>query len=263
MPKTKTTKLFTLLATCALSAVSAPAFAAEDAEAEAAHHAEEKAESRTVTVQGLGEVMVTPDSMRANVSVRVRGPSLAQARTDAARRTRTVIMSLEGLRIQALDIQTEQISVTPVPERQPEFGEATPPRIIGYDAESRLTVTLRDVSIEQLRAQGSRILDTALAAGANSVGGVQFFLNEPREAHRLALAAAVRDAEANAQVMAGAANVTLSGLSSLSTEVERGYAYGQAALYSMEVAGATSFPVEPGDITVTTQVIATFRFDDD
>ncbi|MRG95490.1 SIMPL domain-containing protein [Polyangium spumosum] len=260
MPKTKTTKLFALLATCALSAVSTPAFAVEDAEAEAAHHAEEKAESRIVTVQGLGEVMVTPDSMRTSVSVRARARTLAEAREEAGTKTQAVLTALEGLGIQALQVRTVEISVSPIHERQRE-GDDTPPQIIGYEAESRLSVALRNVEVDVLRAQGSRILDTALAAGANVVGGVQFFLNEPREAHRLALVAAVRDAQQNADVVAGASDVTLTGLKTISTETVQSYGYAQQAMISEDmVTSVGGFPVEPGEIQVSAQVTATFLF---
>lgn len=256
---TKTTRIFVLLATCVMSAVSMPAFAVEDADTEPAN-SEEEAESRRVTVAGLGEVMVEPDSMRTSVSVRARAETLSQARAEAGTKTRAVLQALEGLGIQALQVRTVEITVNPILERQA-VGDDTPPRIIGYEAESRLSVALRNVSIEELRALGSRILDTALAAGANVVGGVDFFLNEPREAHRLALAAAVRDAQENAKVVADTANVTLSGLHTITTVAAESYGYAQQAMMSDALETSVSgFPVEPGEIRVTTQVTASFLF---
>ncbi|MDI1445575.1 SIMPL domain-containing protein [Polyangium sp. 6x1] len=264
----KTTKLFALLATCMMSVVSANAFAdASAAQANAEEDTEDQAvtvtvaAAQTVTVVGLGEVMVMPDSLRTSISIRARAETLAEARAEAARKTRAVMQALEELRIQDLQVRTAEITVTPIPERQPEVGESTEPRIIGYQADSTLSVALRGVGREVLRVQGPRILDSALGAGANVVGGIDFFLSKPREAHRLALAAAVRDAEENAKVMAGAASIELRAHRTLSTEVATSIDYAQQALYSgaME-AGTVEFPVEPGEIRVTAQVTVSFEF---
>jgi len=257
---TRTQNLFALVAACVMSAFSAPTVTAQAADVEPAD-SENDESSRLVTVAGLGEVMVQPDSLRTSVSIRARAATLAQARAEAGSKTRSVIQALERLRIEALQVRTVEITVTPILERR-EPGDETPPGIIGYEAESRLSVALRDVSLEDLRTLGPRILDTALGAGANVVGGVDFFLNEPRDAHRLALAAAVRDAEANAKVMAGAANVTLSELKKLSSEVAESFGYmQQSAVYEDSAeTSVTGFPVEPGEIQVTTRVTASFLF---
>ncbi|MDI1475299.1 SIMPL domain-containing protein [Polyangium sp. y55x31] len=253
----KATRFLALFATCMLSAVSTPAFA-DDAANQA--DAEEHAEARTVTVAGLGEIMVAPDSLRTSISIRARAATLAEARTEAASKTQSVMNALEALRIQDLQVRTVEITVTPISERLREGDESTP-RIIGYEAESRLSVALRGVGSEVLRAQGPRILDTALGAGANVIGGLDFFLSKPREAHRLALAAAVRDAEENAKVVAGTADVQLRGLRTISTEAGQTFGYGQQAMYAGGgEAASVEFPVEPGEIRVTTQVTAKFDF---
>ncbi|HVK67943.1 MAG TPA: SIMPL domain-containing protein, partial [Polyangium sp.] len=162
---------------------------------------------------------------------------------------------------QDLQVRTVEITVTPISERQPEGGETTEPRIIGYQAESSLSVALRAVGFEALRVQGPRILDAALGAGANVVGGLDFFLSQPREAHRLALAAAVHDAQENAKVVAGAASVELRGLRTITTEAGQSFEYAQKAMYAAEdLGGEIDFPVEPGEIRVTTQVTANFEF---
>ncbi len=263
---TNTTKLskrgpwLAVVATCVMSAFSAPAFAAESQIGQQPAKAAKSAVSRTVTVAGLGEVMVAPDSLRTRISIRARAETLEQARREVASKTRSVMQALETLGIPALQVRTVEITVTPIPERQKQPDAATPPRIIGYEAESTLSVALRGVAPDTLRSLGPKILDTALAAGANVVGGIDFFLSKPREAHRLALAAAVRDAEQNAKVMAGAARVKLHGLKTLSTEGGQTYEYAQQAKYGADEAGAIGFPVEPGEIRVTTQVTATFVF---
>jgi uncharacterized protein YggE len=256
-----TSKLFALLATCVMSAISAPALAAEAQAAPQSSTSSCAAVSRVLSVAGLGEVMVQPDSLRTSVSIRARAESLERARVEVAEKTQAVIAAMTALRIPSLQVRTVEITVTPIPERESQPGDTTTPRIVGYQAESTLSVALRSVASENLRVLGPQILETALASGANVVGGIEFFLSKPREAHRLALAAAMQDAEANAKVVAGAARIKLRGVKSISTESGLVYGYAQQAM-SAEVmeANAVGFPVEPGEIRVTTQVTASFVF---
>ena len=70
----------------------------------------------------------------------------------------------------------------------------------------------------------------------------------------------MRDAQENAKVVAGAANVTVSGLRTIKTVVAESYGYAQQAMVADAVETVTGFPVEPGEIRVTTQVTASFLF---
>jgi len=211
-----------------------------------------------VEVDGLGEVTLPPDSLRASVSVEVRAEKLEAARDEAAAKTRSIIQALEGLQIPSLQVRTVEISVSPIAERETERERVAPPRIIGYEATSRLSVALKGVSADVLRVEGSRILAAALSSGANATSGIRFFLSKPREAYRAALKASIADAEKNAGAIAGAAKIKLIGWRSVSTSSGMGYdAYQQVAF---DGGDSRSFPVEPGDIQVTAAVKARFRF---
>ncbi len=252
---------FVVVTTCAISAFSAPALAGVAATVQQSATVQKSAVSRILTVSGVGEVLIKADSLRTSISIRARAASLQQARAEAAGKTRAVIQALEAMKLQSLEVRTVEITVNPITERAKQPGEHESPRIIGYEAESTLSVALKGVAPDKLRADGPRILDVALAAGANVVGGIDFFLSKPREAHRLALAASVQDAAKNAQVMAGAATVKLLGLQTLSSEGGYVFEYAQqSALSGADAAGAVGFPVEPGEIRVTANVTASFQF---
>ncbi|KYF59541.1 hypothetical protein BE08_44305 [Sorangium cellulosum] len=213
-----------------------------------------------VEVDGFGTVSLRPDSLRTSVSVEVRGEDLKAARDEAATRTRSIIAALERLQIPSLQVRNVNISVTPISEGEREPASTAPPRIIGYEATSWVSVVLEGVSIDALRVESSRVLEAALSAGANQTDGIRFFLSAPREAYRAALKAAIEDAEKSADAIAKAARIKLLGWRSVSTAGEEGD--GRAFKGAAEALGstATTFPIEPEEIRVTAAVKARFRF---
>ena len=82
-------------------------------------------------------------------------------------------------------------------------------------------------------------------------------MNDRTEARRSAIAAAVQDAQANAKVVAKAANVRLVDLQSISVVQQERYGFAQ----QMKGFGsADGFPVEPGNIRVTAAVTVRVAF---
>ncbi|WP_437991084.1 SIMPL domain-containing protein [Sorangium sp. So ce145] len=233
-------------------ALAADRLAAKEPGATAKNH-----ENRTITIGGIGEVSRPADSMRTSIGVEVREKTLWAARDKAAGRSQAVLAALRGLAIPGLEIRTVDISLSPIRESHVGHEEITEPRIIGYSASSQLSVALRGASPAELQSAGSRILHAALASGANDVGGLEFFLNDRTEARRSAIAAAVQDAQANAKVVAKAANVRLVDLQSISVVQQERYGFAQ----QMKGFGsADGFPVEPGNIRVTAAVTVRVAF---
>lgn len=212
-----------------------------------------------ITVEGVGEIALPPDSLRTSVAVEVRDVKLDVARDQAARRTQEVLRALQALAIPELEARTVEVAISPITEVFLPAESVRDPRILGYSVSSRLSVALRGLPAERLRAEGARILEAALAAGANSVGGLEFFLKDSARARRMALAAAVREAEANAGVIAGAAKIKLVGLRSISAAREEP-SFVQVAQAGIGGAPSATFPVEPGDVRVTATVTIRVSF---
>jgi uncharacterized protein YggE len=251
-----------IVATCVMSVFSTQAFAGKAATTPQSVTVQKTEELRIVTASGVGEVMLMPDSLRTSISIRARAEKLEQAREEAATKTRAVIKALEGLKLQFLQVRTVDITTTPITETIKETTSQTRPRIIGYEAASTLSVALKGVAPDVLRVEGPRVLETALNAGANVVGGFSFFLSKPRDAYRQALAVSIQDAEKNATVMADAAAIRMVGLQTLSTESAQVYEYAQKAVYDSGEGGGgeVGFPVEIGEIRVTAHVTARHLF---
>jgi uncharacterized protein len=218
-------------------------------------------EEQLITTQGQGEVKILPDSLQVTVGVESEATTLVQARTQNNQKTQKTVQAIKALNIPNLVLKTQYLQVNPVQSYQE---KNRLPRIIGYRATNSLLVTVTKAGPDKLGEYGSQIVDTALNAGANNAGGIQFYLEDMQSARRQALQEAVRDARQNAQAMAEAAGVTLSGVYSLEGTPQ--YGGGPIRMYaareSMDSVAqpVPATPVEIGETTITSTVTARFKF---
>jgi uncharacterized protein YggE len=205
-----------------------------------------------IVAQGTGEVRVRPDSVRVDVGVEAQAATLDEARSQVGGAMGHVLDALHGLGVPDLTIETREIQFSPV------YGAPNgnhPPSIVGYSASNHVLVTSTHAPQDELAARSAHIVDAALAAGANSVGAVEFFLADATQAEDQALTLAVQNAESDAHTMARAANVTIVGPvwieEASATRVPRALAL---------VAATVSTPIEIGDIPIQVSVTAKFTF---
>lgn len=212
-----------------------------------------------ITTQGHGEIKVRPDSLNVSVSVETKKPTLAAARAENNQKMQAIIASLKGLNIPNLKLETQNVNVYPVQDYQ----NNKLPKIIGYQATNSLSVTVTNAAPDALGDIGSKIVDTALNVGASNVGGLNFYLTNVSAARQQALELAVKDARGNADAMARAAGVAISGLHSLEGSPQFN-TFRPAPMYTMKAARAEadtgSVPVETGENTITSDVTARFNF---
>jgi uncharacterized protein YggE len=134
------------------------------------------------------------------------------------------------------------------------------PSISGFSASNHVLVTLKSVAPDKLAAVAARVVDAALGGGADTLGGVDFFLADPSEAEDLALTRAVHNAGSDAEVIAKAAGVKLTGIVSVD-EASASRVPRFLPLDTMAYSGAaTSTPIEIGEISVTSEVTAKYAF---
>lgn len=215
----------------------------------------------TVSTQGHGEVKVRPDSLSVNVLLQTKDTKLVDARNENNRKTQAIIAALKGLKIPNMKLETQGLNVHPI--NSYEKGEMA--KVVGYQVNNGVNVTVTGASPEMLSEYGSRIVDSSLNAGANNVSGLNFFLDDPAPARGEALALAVKDARRNADVMAKAADVTITGIHSMEGSPQFGGFPQPVAMYSMKARGGAaeadaSAPVEVGETTVTSDVTIRFKF---
>lgn len=200
---------------------------------------------RTLTVNGTGHATAVPDQAVVHVGVQLTRPTADAARRKAAATTDAVIAAVLGLGIDRAAVRTETIALTAAYEYPPN----APPRRTGYEVSNRLAIIVDQID------RVAPVIDGAIGAGATTLDGLEFRLSDPAPAQAEALRAAVADARAKAEVVAG----TLGGrvgevLSVDESPPPRGPGPLMAA--KMDLA-ASATPIEPGrsEVAATVRVV--------
>lgn len=204
----------------------------------------------TVSVSGHGQVNVPPDTASVNIGVDVIKPTLGAAQEQATAQATAVIEALKAEGIADEDIQTDYFSVNILRD----YSEnADPTAITGFEIINQLRVTVRDT--DQLGA----LLDAAVSAGANSIYGVNFYVDDQTAAASEARVEAVANARAKAEELASAAGMTLGPVVAIAEGttpvVSPAFGMGRGGGMAMDA----SVPVEAGSTTVSVDVTVTYE----
>jgi uncharacterized protein YggE len=161
-----------------------------------------------ISVTGTAKVTVKPDTALVEVGAEGRARSVGDATADVGHRMRAILERVKSLGIEERDITTLVFTVEPLTAPRPSDHE--PALIVGYRAINIMQLRIRNLHAVAL------ILDTAVAAGANTVRGLVLTVSDPSGAQATARALAMRNAAARARELAQAAGVDLGDLISLS-----------------------------------------------
>jgi len=207
---------------------------------------------RSISVPGVGRVSVQPDIALLRLGVLVVRQTAAAARESAAATMTAVLEALSARGLAKKDLRTALLSLSPVTDYSPETG----PRVTGYQAANSVSVTVRDLT------SAGALIDAALAAGATSMDGLDFTVDDPSAAEEQARQLAMADAKRRAQTIAAASGVTLVGVSGV-VEGERGgapvpYPGPRAMAFKAEAADT---PVEAGSQEIVVSVTVTYAID--
>lgn len=198
-------------------------------------------EPRTVDVTGTGVVRGTPDVLDLVLGIEIRAKGAADALRRNSELLRQVIEVLRDAGVTDDDIQTAALSIWPVTN---DDGTA----VIGYSVSNTVQVTLRDLD------RAGAIIDEAATIAENEIVvlGLSFSFDDNSRLVAKARTEAVRQARAQAEQLAEAAEVTLGRLLSIdetSTPESR-------ILRSADAAGTAeaAAPIEPGSQNLSVQV---------
>lgn len=165
----------------------------------AAHGHHQQAGS--ITVVGTGMVSAVPDLVLFSVGATTSNASAALAldvNNELVSRLRGVLADHQ---ISERDVQTGRFDVSP--QYKPRRSGETQPELAGYRVNHILGVRLREPD------RIGELLDQLIAAGSNSLHGIQFSVAEPGSLLAEARTLAVGDALAKAQALASDAGVGL------------------------------------------------------
>ncbi|MFN3835331.1 MAG: SIMPL domain-containing protein [Glycocaulis sp.] len=206
-----------------------------------------------LSLSATGEVRLTPDMASVTAGAVTRADTASEALAANARQMAGVFRALEQAGIARRDIQTSNLSVSPVYAPY-DASRGSDQRIIGYEATNTVRVTVRD--LDRL----GRTIDVLVNAGANRLQGVSFAHSDPAEARDEARRRAVAELGRLRALYSEAAGIRTGRMLSLSES--GGYQpYAGAFLRAEAVAADVSTEVAPGEITISVQVEAVWAIE--
>ena len=188
-----------------------------------------------ITVTGAGDVRSTPDRATLTFGVQSRGATAAAALATNSAETRRLIAALKQAGVDAKDLETDYLDVSPRYERD------------GYSASATVTVSNQPIQ------RASRIADLSVEHGADTVSGPSLSVADTKAEYRRALALAFDDAQAKAGALAAAAGVSLGEVTSI-VEGSQPELYEATAMRALDA----KTPIEPGSQRVSAFVTVTF-----
>lgn len=204
-----------------------------------------------IITSATGEATVVPDRGHIYFAVESRAKTAAQAGADNARTQTAVIDALKAKGVSSQHITTTGYSVGP--EEEYPKGER---KLIGYIARNTVVV-----DVQKLDELGG-LIDAALGAGANNIGGISYYSTQIESVRRTALERAVSRAKGDAEVLARAAGGTLGPLIELSV-ANNGMPRPMMAMAVVTAGRAMAdapTPVEVGEQSVSVSVSARWGF---
>jgi len=211
---------------------------------------------KVIHASGSGNVIGTPDRAQVTFSVQTENADVKTAQADNAAQMSKVIDALVAAGIPRDALKTTGYNIYAI------YDDTTSgilnPKVRTYQVTNTLTVTLHDVS------RTGEVIDIAVANGVNRADSIQFMLSDAQALalRSDALRKAVANARSDADTVAGALGVNITGMGTV--DITQSYMPVAYSNYQMEVAGAAksvaTTPVQPGDVTVTAQVSVTYTY---
>jgi uncharacterized protein YggE len=225
-----------------------------------------------LTVNAEGRTLRKPDLAVFSAGVTTQGQTAAAALAENSRAMTRVIAALKAAGIAERDIQTSNLSISPVytdPNRdaimaarvsgQP-YVPPPPqvPKIIGYQASNNVSVRQRDVAIF------GKVIDSLAAAGANQINGPSFQMDQADPALDEARLDAIKNARSRAELYAQATGLRIVRILSIS---ESGGYYGPPPVVfavgerdgGMPPPPPPPAPVQAGELQMTANVTVLYE----
>jgi len=205
---------------------------------------------RTINVSGSGQAYLVPDIAYIYVGVHTEKSSASEAVDENNTQTQTMIQALRDFGIDAKDIRTTNFSIWPNDKYDPQTGQPTGQKT--YVVDNTVYVTVRN--LDKL----GDLLDTVVAAGANTVNSIQFDVADKESALKQARADAVKDAKTQASELADAAGVKLGEIQSVSFYDNQPIPMAEGKGGGGGAVAQAAVPIQPGQLTFTVTVSMTF-----
>ncbi|MFU8826907.1 MAG: SIMPL domain-containing protein [Brevefilum sp.] len=195
---------------------------------------------RSMSVSGIGRVTIVPDMATINIGVRSEAESVSEALEANNAQANALSRVLQTMGVEEKDIQTSNFNIFPNERWNPMTGEVEGRY---YVVENTVNVTVRELS------SLGEVLNAAVEAGANTIYGISFNVEDRSVAIAEARDLAIADAKAKAQAIAESAGVELGEIISINvyeTGMPYGYFDGKGAMVAAEMA----VPIAAGTLAI-------------
>jgi len=204
----------------------------------------------TFNLSAYGETRIAPDMATISLGVQTDAPTAAEALKANSTRMTQVIAALRKAGVAERDIQTSGLNLNP----QYIYEQNQPPKLNGYQASNQVTITVRDL------AKLGQAVDATVSAGANTIGGVSFGLQNPKAAEDAARLEAVKALQAKVDLYARATGYKTPRLVNLSEGGGYTPAPQPVPMYAMaKMERSDSTPVAAGELNVRVDISATYE----
>ena len=164
-----------------------------------------QAEPTTLTVRGTGVVSVAADQAQVILGVRESNSDVLVAQSTVNEKINAICTALMAAGVEQKNIGTESLYIYANYDYSTEVEQLT-----GYTATNTISITVTDIS------KVGEYIDIAFGAGANTLDNVSFIARETDDAQKEALQLAVQSATEKAGIIAEAAGLEISSVTSIS-----------------------------------------------
>jgi uncharacterized protein YggE len=206
---------------------------------------------RVITVQATGLVRGTPDVLELTLGVGTRGKTAGEALAQNSKRTVEVLKVLADADVDDKDVQTSNLSISPVYD---DDGEV----VIAYSVNNYVSASLRDLS------KAGEVVDAATEAAGDDivVNGLYFSIDDNSDLVAQARTDAVKRAKAQAEQLADAAGVKLGELQSITEDTAPVGPVMEAQAAAPRAGDSSSAPpIQPGSQTLSVDVTLVYAID--
>lgn len=199
----------------------------------------------TLQVTGEGTISAAPDQAKIILGATTENKSVSEAQQENAAVINRIISAIANLGVPEPSIQTVTYRVEP----QYDYVE-------GRQVFRNYLVThLLQITLDQVELTG-RVVDAAVASGANSISSIQFTLKDESAAKNRALALAVKNAQEKARAITNSLSVNLN---ETPYKIKELFPDGEPIprVFAAE-SGAT--PIQTGTLSISAVVEAEFSY---
>ncbi|MEO0229797.1 MAG: SIMPL domain-containing protein [candidate division WOR-3 bacterium] len=204
--------------------------------------------TRTISVTGIGEIVVKPDICLISAGVLEEDTDAARVTEKLAQKMQQVIKTLQNSGVKKENIKTTGLQLYPVYDYDSKGKQI----LRGYRAQENISVKC-DVK------DAGNILKSIVNAGINTINNIQFDFSKRDSLEFVAIELAMKDARLKAERSIISTPYKISGIKSINIQSEStAIPYARTAKATLEV--TSEVPVEEGEIKIRTSVFVVFTF---